>query len=434
MVPDFALSQDDAKVHLDVRLPYVFLSKLEVEAEGCDVVLTCPPYLLRLRLPGHVDGDAAAAKLDAERDHHVLVTLPKRTPGEHFADLDLPAKLLDAGAAKVARSLPPSIEVVSEHEHGDGDGDAGDAAATLSAPAGRRLTCDGYGFGAAHRGVFKALGGECSAWLRVDAEATTAEDRSAARLANECDLDVARCTHDARDDEDDVYAAALDWLAGDDDADDALDLATQDKVAKIPRRAPPLLDSPAQRRAAVMVIFDVCIAHCADLSMPCPGEQTCESARTLCALAAPFAWLETYERRDRTATPPLRDLVLGAVRRQLTTCFIRRWDLAVATVRRTARALAAHGRRPAILAFVQVRDALMRGGTTDDGRAVILLRLIVEPAIAWLQRTGTDDEFEALATEALAILDEWKDMDNEEALDFVVQQPAPEPPNPFYLQ
>lgn len=114
--PHFDLSQDDDFVTLRVLTPYVRPSEAEVVVEEAPRVVHfyCKPYLLRLTLPGTVvDDERLRVVYDVDdRNGTFTISLPKRTRGEVFPDLDMVTRLL-AGGALPAGSAGADMRAVS---------------------------------------------------------------------------------------------------------------------------------------------------------------------------------------------------------------------------------------------------------------------------------------------------------------------------------
>lgn len=68
VTPRFRLSQDASFVVVDIHVPYVRTRDMEFTIDGRDFLFSCPPYLLRLGLPGDVvDDDRTKATYDPAR-------------------------------------------------------------------------------------------------------------------------------------------------------------------------------------------------------------------------------------------------------------------------------------------------------------------------------------------------------------------------------
>jgi protein SHQ1 len=69
VTPRFRISQESDVVVVQVHVPHVRVSNLEVVVDGAHFSLYCKPYLLRLELPGPCrDDDMAPAKAIYDAD------------------------------------------------------------------------------------------------------------------------------------------------------------------------------------------------------------------------------------------------------------------------------------------------------------------------------------------------------------------------------
>ena len=94
--PRFKISQDKEYIYIDINVPYIRISNCDFYIEETLFSFYCKPYFLKLHLPKPiVDDDRAKAVYNLEEDNGTIhVTAPKKTPGEHFEDLQMLTKLL----------------------------------------------------------------------------------------------------------------------------------------------------------------------------------------------------------------------------------------------------------------------------------------------------------------------------------------------------
>ena len=94
--PSFKISQDKEYIYIDINVPYIRISNCDFYIEETLFSFYCKPYFLKLHLPKPiVDDDRAKAVYNLEEDNGTIhVTAPKKTPGEHFEDLQMLTKLL----------------------------------------------------------------------------------------------------------------------------------------------------------------------------------------------------------------------------------------------------------------------------------------------------------------------------------------------------
>lgn len=83
ITPRFWLRQDDDFLYVHIRVPYVRVSDMEFEVDGCEFSFWCKPYLLRLKLPCPlVEDERAKAVYDPNKvREHMCGRQPRRTRG-----------------------------------------------------------------------------------------------------------------------------------------------------------------------------------------------------------------------------------------------------------------------------------------------------------------------------------------------------------------
>ncbi|KIJ17456.1 hypothetical protein PAXINDRAFT_168113 [Paxillus involutus ATCC 200175] len=119
ITPKFSCSQTDDTVIASLYCPSVRASDAEINVDNTLLTVHLNPYFLRLNFPhAVVEDEASSARYDPSTGY-LTVTLTKVVKGQHFADLDLLAKLL---APRPSQPLPaPSIEVLESRTSGEDD-------------------------------------------------------------------------------------------------------------------------------------------------------------------------------------------------------------------------------------------------------------------------------------------------------------------------
>jgi len=115
LCPQFDVRQDAQFVDVDVRLPYVKVSLIELDINGDTLELYARPYFLRLVLPGNIIEDGREYS-EYDVDSQLLkIKLPKENPGEIFQGLELLTTLLPAaGPKKEMGGSRPLIEMIGD--------------------------------------------------------------------------------------------------------------------------------------------------------------------------------------------------------------------------------------------------------------------------------------------------------------------------------
>lgn len=118
LTPFFTASQDDEYVFVNVKIAHVRFqaSALEMMVDGDLFVFSMPPYYLRLRFPAEIVDDERATARFVSEEGIVRILLPKNSRGQHFADLDLPAKLL--ARVNITESGRDDLMAISEKMSG----------------------------------------------------------------------------------------------------------------------------------------------------------------------------------------------------------------------------------------------------------------------------------------------------------------------------
>ncbi|KIJ69343.1 hypothetical protein HYDPIDRAFT_105936 [Hydnomerulius pinastri MD-312] len=94
-------------------------SDAEINIDDTLLTVHISPYFLRLNFPHPVVEDDSSSALYNPSTGYLTVTLTKEVKGQHFAELDLLAKLL---APRPSQPTPvPSIEVLESHTTGEDD-------------------------------------------------------------------------------------------------------------------------------------------------------------------------------------------------------------------------------------------------------------------------------------------------------------------------
>ncbi|KAH7889647.1 SHQ1 protein-domain-containing protein [Phlebopus sp. FC_14] len=118
ITPRFSCSQTADSVIVSLYCPSVRASDVEISVDDSLLIIHVSPYFLRLSFPHSVvEDDDSSAQYDPSSGY-LTVTLSKEVKNQHFADLDLLAKLLAPRPSKPPTA--PSIEVIdSQSTTGD---------------------------------------------------------------------------------------------------------------------------------------------------------------------------------------------------------------------------------------------------------------------------------------------------------------------------
>ncbi|KAF9246474.1 SHQ1 protein-domain-containing protein [Melanogaster broomeanus] len=121
ITPKFSCSQTDDTVIASLYCPSVRASDAEINVDDTLLTVHINPYFLRLNLPhAVVEDEDSSARYDPSTGY-LTITLTKEVKGQHFADLDLLAKLLAPRPSQPPP--PPSIEVLETQNTDTGEDD-----------------------------------------------------------------------------------------------------------------------------------------------------------------------------------------------------------------------------------------------------------------------------------------------------------------------
>lgn len=113
LTPKFELEQFEDFILVRITAKYIKTNDVEIYMEDNEFKFYVKPYFLRLYFPCHIAEDGTE-KAEYDISTGVFtINVPKKTPGEHFPDLDMLTTLL----AKKTEKLVKSIEVVGEMEN-----------------------------------------------------------------------------------------------------------------------------------------------------------------------------------------------------------------------------------------------------------------------------------------------------------------------------
>lgn len=124
ITPDFTISQDEAHIILNIKLPYVKIKASEVYVEPNSFTFYLKPYYLKLNFAQTLQsGESAIAS--SIYDHNTYIVkfeVKKSVAGETFQDLDIMSKLFEKRPA--THKGKPNIEVLASTQSLEGSLDS----------------------------------------------------------------------------------------------------------------------------------------------------------------------------------------------------------------------------------------------------------------------------------------------------------------------
>ena len=409
ITPSFSLSQDDEFVKVRLVVPYVKVTSAEVICDGHDFSFSCHPYLLKLTFPFLLDGDdeeRCKAVYNPDEDHGTIVaSLPKRTRGELFPDLDLTTLLMqrrkekDFGVAAVSGSA--SIEVLcstlqtdqaSEEERGGGFAERDFVATSLLSRAPR------YGFGLKYSNMFRSFREELVEMTELEEPDKVGESsRRVLRLEAEDRLfDPERYLGDyfgAGSDALFLDAMAyepfwsLEWKArrlnatsGGAESDGSSNSSCfsdseEATLKELPNREYILIPGSAEEMGELLGLADILYSFCFEFRCTV-GELSVESPHNITRLSSLFSWLDAYNQPDDDAMK----VIVNAARRSLIYPYVRHWRLVRKVLADVAKVLYL-GKRCILRCLLQCRSLMEH---TDSH--YMLNKIFLDDYCVWIQR------------------------------------------------
>ncbi|XP_065829745.1 protein SHQ1 homolog isoform X2 [Oscarella lobularis] len=306
LTPAFDLSQTDEFVIVKLIVPYAKISDVEFHIEETVFLFYMKPYYLRLNFPGEIVEDGREkAQYDVDKGH-ILVYLPKVSPGQHFDGLDmLTALMAPKSKKKVTR---PSIEILPDSQEsaagaiaqvgrGDDDDDDDDDDFELDwfvdqalpkIDDGQEVSLSRPQYGFANR--LKCLFSSCDDYQEFldlpNPDQTPASARRQLRIdAENKAFDPDRYLYDLFENADIqnilAYKPKICKLVDFTDEE-------KEKMRRLPRREY-LLDKE-EERAVYLGLVDILFAYCYNHRIT-EGENTVESSWTVAKLSPLLSWL-----------------------------------------------------------------------------------------------------------------------------------------------
>lgn len=370
LTPRFQISQTDSLVVIRIHVPHIRVSAAEVISEGRDFSFYCKPYLLKLTLPGELQEgeDAHRAQYDpADENGTLVVEMKKKTPGEHFIDLDLVTKLLTS--RRVTDMTPDFHEIEVLHNENFVEGEEEDSE-SIEKPVGGSLPklftkrTYGYGFNDQYTNVFTRLRDIMGDTLQIqEPEKVHPKLRVKQRIAQEFqDFDAERYLGDALDgDHDPIYdqmmyctpfwitqwdkqeaeekAAKARAKAGGESVEDVTKSGDQADVFdeterdvlqnKLKNKEYLIPANSSQERALLVNMLDLLFATCYDIRMT-DGEPNGESAHNITRLSRQLSWMDSFLPTDTDGSltgESILTVVKSNMRRLVIYPYLRHWKV-----------------------------------------------------------------------------------------------------------
>ncbi len=369
--PEFVFSQSVSAVCVEVRAARTRASEvaLHVDDEGRVLRVLCPPWALALRLAGPVcDQDTQASAEYCQDSGLLTVRLPKKTPGQHFAE----------------------PEVVREERWWEGEGEQKEreekeeAEAEAVAEAREKAPPVYYGFNNHYTDVFRGL--EDYDILELgDPEGVLPEERQIMRMAaEETKFDGDYYIGDLLNSEDYAHVISFRPYWMDFVVPKVVDMSIETTLAAGPSlseqdsillaRLGPRSFMLENEQATIFGLVDILFAY-AHHELSNNGEQSCEGSWSVSRLSPLLSWLDMS-----CCKSGLSSVLVTSYRRALCYPLYRSWQLCTTVHRHVANILRG-GIKVVLKCLLQVHHIF----THNDEKRYLINLVLIDDYIRWIQ-------------------------------------------------
>ncbi|RDD43192.1 Protein SHQ1-like protein [Trichoplax sp. H2] len=446
LTPKFEVSQNDQFIIIAIKVPYGKVADMEIYAKDTEFLFHMHPYFLRLNLPGSVVEDSRqSAAYDIDQGT-CTINLPKVNEGEHFESLDLLTTLL--AQPKQQKYKPSLIEVINSADEDSKEIDVDDfdwqleqKLADNDTDSRNELFSQKYGFANRYNGVFSCLQENLFDIIDVpEPERMTAAERSTERIAAEDEYfnedhyladfmeneqikqliafitpwqeacDIIDSTYDKNKDEVDIDYSAKWNLFSDEEKQQLRELPNKEY----------LLDK-LEDYQLLLGLIDIIFAYAYNYRTT-EGENTVESAWTICKISSSLSWLEVFKR--------FQSVLIACCRRALCYPLYRNWDL-IQVILKDVTTIFRLGKRYILKCLLEIRQILK-----NHENKYILNDVYITDYCVWIQKlsnakirfiskklnqatitkSATGWDIELLEYAALTVRDNYSDHSSESVL------------------
>lgn len=380
LTPKFELNQNDEFLILDIKAPYAKISETEIYFQDYELRFFSKPYFLRLNFPGKViENGKESAQYDSDKGSFTI-HIPKMNPGEYFEGLNLltrllaPTKRISTGplieVLKTTKILPETIDEFSWEV--DQVPFQNEDEVTISSVK--------YGFANSYSGILNRLKEEIPDCV----ELTNPDDK------NLCIRKKEKFEVELKDFNDDYYLADLyedeliknilefepkwekNYYLGISSSEEEFTDSEKEKMLKFPNKEY-LLDKEI-KYALYFGLIDILLAFAYN-GRTTGGENTVESAWTICKLSGTLSWLIIFN--------SLKEVVTSFIRRSLCYPLYRHWNLSLKVIKDTEKILYL-GREYVLKCLLEIHSLLQE----YDSRYILNDLYIMDYCI-WIQTVST---------------------------------------------
>ncbi|XP_023229591.1 protein SHQ1 homolog isoform X1 [Centruroides sculpturatus] len=381
LTPKFELNQDDEFLILHIKTPFAKISETEIYFQDYDFKFFSKPYFLRLNLPGKViENGRESARYDCDKGSFVI-HIPKLNHGENFEGLNLLTKLL---APTKCISAVPLIEVL------DNNKESSEAIDEFSweidqVPFQNEeetvITTIKYGFANNYSAVLNRLKEEIPDCVDLsDPDDKPPYVRKKEKF--EAELKHFNEDHYLADLYEDEAIKELikfetkwekDYKRYSSHSVKEFTEAEKEKMLKLPNKEY-LLDEET-RHALYLGLVDILLAFAYN-GRTTAGENTVESAWTICKLSGTLSWLVTFH--------SLNEVAINFIRRSLCYPLYRHWGLSLKVIKDASKILYL-GKEYVLKCLLEIHSLLQK----YESRYIINDLYIMDYCI-WIQTVSTE--------------------------------------------
>jgi len=428
LTPQFELQQFPDHILVTVMAPYIKSNDVEIYIENNEFKFYVKPYFLRLYFPCDVIEDGReSAEYDISTGRF-KIEVPKKIAGEHFPDLDMLTTLL---AKKKKHTIKP-IEVINDvngvdsgdnkdilDEDNDDDNNDGDCDGIdideeglcweveqeLFKPDDNILSGYKYGFANKTNGVFPRLQSDLHEMIDApDPDNTSPQARRELRLKEEVEkFDQDHYVADLMDDDYvqeflafkaqwDVeyerillaqktsYPETADFINSKanpsffTEEEEGFEFTSEEKNTLLQLPNKDYLLNKEEEHAVFLSLVDVIFAYAYN-HRTTEGDNTSESAWTICKVSGTLSWMDSFKN--------IPDVLTSCTRRCLCYPLYRHW-LLVEKVSNDVKRIFLLGRRWILRCLLDVRAILQK-----DESKYILSDLYITDLCIWIQKVKT---------------------------------------------
>jgi protein SHQ1 len=414
ITPKFTLEQNNDFLVLKMHCPYIKATDVEIDISGTEFRFYCRPYFLRLHFPCPLIENGNERSIYDIESGEVTLHLPKETPGLFFDDLDLLTKLMDIKPAAEEKNKGPLVQMMESDEIDEGVEEELDWNLVQTLPQEEITNGATYGFNNLYQGYGSNIHELAKEILDIsDLDSSTPHSRRQERLlSEEIKFDKDYYMYDFIMNED--ISRLLDYTP---ESWKALTRIQQSKLEQKMLKSDELLPEHISKQNAVVDEFlrfnereqeqllqlpnksylidtsmkpkiylglvDILFSYCYNVRTT-EGEDTVESAWTICKLSGTFASFDLFS--------SLKETLVCNVRRCLCFPLYRSFELSLKVIQDVV-VLLKLGKRAILKAFLQIKSLLQVNETM-----YLMDRIFITDYCVWLQK-ASDKQIKSLASE-----------------------------------